>query len=147
MQCRGIGPHIAARGKSHCFSRVAPGTLGTFLSYGGEDPSKLVFVQRRQDTCLVMRDTSGNSSRLGRAIRPHLKLRRETQCPFLFATVILVFLSNFNKSQASSLFKALNTACLSRCLWDVRPPLQMSRVLGHSLRSPQENKSFLHLLR
>ena len=25
-QCRGIGPHLAARGKSHGFSRVAAGT-------------------------------------------------------------------------------------------------------------------------
>ena len=33
MQCRGIGPHLAARGKSHGFSRVAAGTWGTFSSY------------------------------------------------------------------------------------------------------------------
>ena len=26
MQCRGIGPHLVARGKSHGFSRVAAGT-------------------------------------------------------------------------------------------------------------------------
>ena len=25
MQCRGIGPHLVARGKSHWFSRVAEG--------------------------------------------------------------------------------------------------------------------------
>ena len=25
MQCRGIGPHLVARGKSHGFSRVAAG--------------------------------------------------------------------------------------------------------------------------
>ena len=30
MQCRGIGPHLVARGKSHGFSRVAAGTWGTF---------------------------------------------------------------------------------------------------------------------
>ena len=26
MQCRGIGPHLVARGESHGFSRVAAGT-------------------------------------------------------------------------------------------------------------------------
>ena len=45
MQCRGIGPHLAASGKSHGFCRVAVGTWGIFSSYGGDDPSKLVFVQ------------------------------------------------------------------------------------------------------
>ena len=45
MQCRGIGPHVAARVKSHGFSRVAAGTWGIFSSYDGDDPSKLVFVQ------------------------------------------------------------------------------------------------------
>ena len=29
-QCRGIGPHLAGRGKSHGFSRVAAGTWGIF---------------------------------------------------------------------------------------------------------------------
>ena len=59
MQCRGIGPHLAARAKSHVFSRVAAGTWGRFSNYGGDDPSKLVFVQGSQDSCLVMTDTSG----------------------------------------------------------------------------------------
>ena len=34
-KCRGIGPHLAARGKSHEFSRVAAGTSCIFLSYAG----------------------------------------------------------------------------------------------------------------
>ena len=34
-QCRGIGPHLTGRGKSHGFSRVATGTWGIFSSYGG----------------------------------------------------------------------------------------------------------------
>ena len=58
MQCRGIGPHLAARGKSHEFSRVAAGTSFIFSSYGGDGHLKLGFVQRSQDSCLVMMDTS-----------------------------------------------------------------------------------------
>ena len=44
MQCRGIRPHLEARGKSHWFSRVAAGTLGIFSSYDGDAHSKRQFV-------------------------------------------------------------------------------------------------------
>ena len=57
-QCRGIGPHLLARGKSHGFSQVAARTWGIFSSYGGVGHSKLVFIQLRQYPCLVMSDTS-----------------------------------------------------------------------------------------
>ena len=127
MQCRGIGPHLLARGKSHGFSRVAAGSWCTFLSYGGDDHSKLVFVQQRQDSCLVTRDTSVMPTRIGRAIMTLLELKRETEGPFLDATVILGFLLIFKKSQASSPFEALNSACLWRCQRDVRPPVEMRR--------------------
>ena len=143
MQCRGIGPHLAARGKSHSFSQIAAGTWGIFSSYGGDGHSKLVFVQRRHDSCVVMRDTSGISTRLGRAIRTPLKVRLETESPFLVATVILVFLPIFKKSQASYHFEALNSACLSRFRRDVWPPFQIrwgprafSRVSTGDFRLP-----------
>ena len=44
MQCRGIGPHLMARGKSHGFSRVAAGTWGIFSSYDVDEHSKWEFV-------------------------------------------------------------------------------------------------------
>ena len=44
-QCRGIGPHLAVRGKSHGFFRVAAGTCGIFSIYGTDVHSKLQFVQ------------------------------------------------------------------------------------------------------
>ena len=56
---QGIVPHLAARGKSHGFSRVAAGTWVILSSYGGDCHSKLVFVQRSQDSCLVTTETSG----------------------------------------------------------------------------------------
>ena len=87
-QCRGIGPHFPARVKSHDFSRVGAGTWVIFMSYGGDDPSKLVFVQQRQDSCLVRWDTCGICSNVGRAIQTLLEMRQETQVPFLVDTVI-----------------------------------------------------------
>ena len=44
MQCRGIGPHLVVRGKSHGFSRVAACTWGICSSYDGDAPSKREFV-------------------------------------------------------------------------------------------------------
>ena len=44
MQCRGIEPHLAARGKSHRISRDAEGTWGIFSSYDGDAHSKREFV-------------------------------------------------------------------------------------------------------
>ena len=125
MQCRGISPHLMVRGKSNGFSRVVAGTWGIFLRYGRDEPSKLVFVQCSQDCCVATRDTSEISLRLGRAIQMLLRVRQDTQGLFLVATVILGFLTIFNKSQASSPFEALNSTCLSRCHRDVRPPVQM----------------------
>ena len=126
MQCRGIAPHLTVRRKSNVISRVAVGTWGTCSSYAGDDPSKLIFVHRCPDSCLVTRDPSGISWRLGRAIRKLLELRWESELSFLVATVILGFLSIFNKREASSSFESLNSACLSRCQIDMRPPFLMS---------------------
>ena len=60
MKCTGIGPHLAARGSSHEFSRVAACNLFIISSYGGDGHLKLGFVQGSQDSCLVMTDTSGS---------------------------------------------------------------------------------------
>ena len=80
------------------FSRVAAGTWVIFSSYGGDETSKLLFVQRRQESCLVTKDTSGISLRLGRAIWPLVEVRREIQFTFLVATVILGFLTILKES-------------------------------------------------
>ena len=58
-QCMGFGPYLPLRGKSHGISRVAAGSWGIFSSYSGDGHSKLHFVQRSQDSCLVKTDTSG----------------------------------------------------------------------------------------
>ena len=74
-----------------------------------------------------MRDTSGISSSLVREIPMLLEVRWKTKHLFLVARLILGFLSIFKKSQESSTFKALNSACFSKCQRDVRPPVPMIR--------------------
>ena len=54
-------------------------------------------------------------------------MRQDTEVHFLVGTVILVFLSIFKKSQASSPYEALNSMCLSRVQRDVRSPVQIRR--------------------
>ena len=83
------------------------GTWGLLLSKNGDGLSKLVFVQRRQNSCIAARDTSGFSSRLGRTIGTTVYMRRETQGPFPFTTVILGFLSIIKRSEASSPLEGL----------------------------------------
>ena len=83
-----------------------------------------MFVHRSQDLCIV-RGTSQESPRgLAGQYITLLEVRRVTECPFLVVTVILGFLSIFNKSQTLSPFKALNSACLLMCEREVRPPVQ-----------------------
>ena len=57
---RGIGPHLATRGKSHEFSRVAAGTWCIFSSYGWDGHLKLGFVQQSQDSGLVIMNNYGS---------------------------------------------------------------------------------------
>ena len=54
-----------------------------------------------------------------------LEVTQETEGDFLVGKVILGFLSIFKKSQALSPFEALNSTGISRCQWDVRPPVLM----------------------
>ena len=115
MPCRAIEPHLPGRGMSHGISRVAAGTSDIFSRYSGDGHSKLHFVQRSQDTCLVTMDTSGIETGFGRIIQTLPEVRWETKCPFLVSKDILGFLSIFKKSQASAPFEVLNSVGLSRC--------------------------------
>ena len=56
---QGFQPHLLPSGMSHGIFLVAAGTCGLFLSYSGDGHSKLQFVQRSHDSCLVRTDTSG----------------------------------------------------------------------------------------
>ena len=60
-------------------------------------------------------------------------MRSEAHRPLLVGTVILVFLSIFTKSQASSPFEAMKSAQLSMSQKDVRPSVQKRwRIMAFS---------------
>ena len=70
---------------------------------------------------------------LGRKIQTLLEVSREAKLPLLVGTVILVFRSNFPKSQAPSPFEALNSEQLSKSQMDVRLSVQkMLRTMAFS---------------
>ena len=91
---------------------------------------------------------------LDRKIQTLLEVSQKAKLPILVGTVILVFLSIFTKSQASSPFEALNSAQLSKSQMDVRPSVQkrlitmaLPRVSTGYLDIPShcEMKDGLHL--
>ena len=61
---------------------------------------------------------------LGRKIQTLLEVSQEAKRPLLVGTILLLFLSIFTKSQASSPFEALNSEHLSTSQMDVRPSVQ-----------------------
>ena len=61
---------------------------------------------------------------LGRKVQMLLEVSQEAKRSLLVGTVILVFLSIFMKSQASSPFEAMNSAHLSISQTDVRTSVQ-----------------------
>ena len=73
---------------------------------------------------------------LGRKIQTLLEVSWEAKRPLLVGTVILVFLSIFTKSQASSPYEALNSAHLSKSQMDVKPSFQKRlRTMAFSMVS------------
>ena len=77
---------------------------------------------------------------LGRKIQTLLEVSLEAKRPLLFGKVILVFLSIFTKSQASSPFEALNSAHLSKSQMDMRPYVQKRlRTMAFSRVSPGDS--------
>ena len=79
----------------------------------------------------------------------HLEVKQETEVHFLVGTVILGFLSIFNKCKASSPFEAWNYVCLSRCQSDMILPVQMRRrstAFSRVSREDQTSRGFLYVI-
>ena len=77
---------------------------------------------------------------LGRKIQTLLEVSREAKLPLLVGTLILVFLSIFTNSEASSPFEALKSAHLSKSHMDVRPSVQKTlRTLAFAMVSTRDS--------
>ena len=77
---------------------------------------------------------------LGRKIQTLLDVSREAKRPLFVGRVILVFLSIFMKSQASSPFEALNSGHHSKSQMDVRPSVQKRlRTMAFSTVSTEDS--------
>ena len=58
MQCRGIGPHLVATGKSHGFSRVAAGNWGIEKRWAGEKQAGIKIARRNINNLRYTDDTT-----------------------------------------------------------------------------------------
>ena len=98
LRCHiGKVPHLAWRGESHGFSRVATGNLGFILTYEGDLRDPLVWPQESPVSMRVARGLSGFLSSWCRVLGPHLELRPEPQGPSPVLTWISVFLWSFHR--------------------------------------------------
>ena len=75
---------------SWVFSSVA-GTWFIFSSYGGDGHIKFGFVQRSQDSCLVMTDTSGSKLCLAGKYRRFWRWTVRPSIPYNFAQLYWYF--------------------------------------------------------
>ena len=103
-QCRGIGPHLAARGKSLGFSRVAAGTCGYILELRRGWPFHTRVCSATSGLQPSCEGQLGILLKAGTAIVTPLHVWRETKGAFPRAIGILGLLSSFMRSQASSPF-------------------------------------------
>ena len=95
--------------------------LGYILQLCRVGISIFVFLQQRQHSCLVMKDTSRIKARRLSTIRTLLEVRSDTEDHFLFDTVILGYLTIFKICQPSSTFEAVISTWSSNCQRYVRP--------------------------
>ena len=101
--CRGKGPHLALRGVSLRFSRVAVGSLEFLLSDGGHLREPRVFSLGSQASFQVLRGILGFLRRCCSGIGPHFTFRV--------------------KCRGFSRVMAVSLGCLSSCDRDVKIPL------------------------
>ena len=98
LQCHSRkGPHLALRGESPGFSRVAPENLGFLSGYYLDFRDRLVLPQEGQVSRRVARGLLGFLSSQCRVLGPHLELRPQPQVYSPGLTWILGFLSSFNR--------------------------------------------------
>ena len=95
-RCSRKGPHLALRGESPGFSRVAAGNFGFLSSYGVDLRDLPVLRQESSVSRQFAMGLSGFLSSWCRVLSPHLELRREPQGSSLVLTKILGFRWSFN---------------------------------------------------
>ena len=94
----GKGPHLALRGESPGFSRVAAANLGFLSSYDGDLRDPLVGQQESPVSMRAVRDGSGFFCSNCRGQGPHLELRPEPQVSSPMLTCISGFLWSFHRA-------------------------------------------------
>ena len=99
-----------ARGTSPDFSLLASRTWDIFSRDIRDGHTKVMLVQRHQDSCLAREGHIVTLLEAWKRNREAYRWETETQGPFPLPTCIMGFLSIFKRSQASSNFEAFISA-------------------------------------
>ena len=146
IQRRGIGPHLAEKGKSHGFSRVVAGTWGIISSNGGDVHSKLEFIQWSQDTCLGMR--TALEAKLGWEENMDASGGQAGGQAFLIIWIIYIGIPiNFHEESGIVSFLRIELRATLHVSKGCEPSVQKGVELWLSLGPPQGIRSSLHLVR
>ena len=133
--CSGKGPHLALRGESRGFSRIASGRLGFLSSCDGDLRDLFVLPQESQVSVRVARGLSGFLSSRCRSIGPYLDLGLEPQGSSPVLTWIFGFLWSFNRGVRPCLVWRHGTLLPSRGVKGVSGFLSIGiGILGFFLR-------------
>ena len=140
----GKGPHLASRGKSPGFSRVAAGSLGFLSSCERDLTDLLVLPPRSQVSFHVARGTSGILSSHRRGIGLCLEFCWSTQCSCPAAMGISGFLSRFNKGVRPRLVSGHESLLSSRVVKGVSGYLLSSSRESGLLQEDQQGSQASH---
>ena len=119
-------PHLALRGESSDFSRVAAANLGFLLNYDGDLRDSLVLPQESPVSMLVVRGFSGFLSSRCWLLGPHLELRPEPQVSFPMLTWISEILWGFNRGVRPRLAQDMQVCLILICNSSLRLPVKLT---------------------
>ena len=140
----GKGPHLALRGKSPVFSRVAAGSLGFLSSCKRDLMDLLVLPTRSQVSFLVARGMSGFLSNHHREIGLCLEFCWSTQCSCPVVMGIWGFLSRFSKAVRPRLVSGHESLHSSRVIKGVSGFLLSSGGESGLLQEDQQGSQASH---
>ena len=140
----GKGRHLALRGKSPVFSRVAAGSLGFLSSCKRDLMDLLVLPPRSQVSFHVARDTLGFLSNRHREIGPCLEFCWSTQCSCPVVMGIWGFLSRFSKAVRPRLVSGHESLHSSRVIKGVSGFLSSSGGESGLLQEDQQGSQASH---
>ena len=127
MQCRGIGPHLVAKGKSRVFSRVAAGSWGVFLRYGVDCTSKIMFFSATSGHLSSNEGHLGNYFEAWQGNRDTSRREAGNPGPLSSSNMDIEIPINSQEESHIFTFRSIEFHMPLEVQRDVRPPVEVRR--------------------